>query len=157
MGHFDLILEFIDIFKSNLGHTSIVNYYLVVYFLWRRAKLESHLGIVRPEVTFLGAKQLKWVQSFRMCLKKNRWHTSISSRTVRQQNKFADTKWLMSLKMFIFYCKQYVWVSADEYTCTETYAIVRPTYSIWLWNIPACKTDYFVSISPLRMLLSFQF
>ena len=28
-------------------------------FLWRRAKLESHLGIVRPEVTFLGAKQLK--------------------------------------------------------------------------------------------------
>ena len=84
-----------------------------------------------------------------MCLKKNRWHTSISSRTVRQQNKFADSKWLPSLKMFTFYWKQYVSVSADEYTSTETHAIAGLTYSIWLWNVLACKIDYFVSISKI--------
>lgn len=68
---------------------------------------------------------------FLMCLKNKTCHTPIYSRTVRQYSKLADKKnQLMSLKMFILYCKQYVWVSVDEYTCTKTHAIVRPTDSI---------------------------
>lgn len=77
---FEFIILYFDngrnlgvVFQLKIGHNCIVMLkvicdedsarvfypFFLFFFLWRRAKLESHLGIVRPEVTFLGAKQLK--------------------------------------------------------------------------------------------------
>lgn len=117
-------------------------------FLWRRAKLESHLGIVRPEVANSKEPNNSNECKVFLCVRRKKddilpfWAELYVNKTSWQIQKL-----LRSLIMLIFYCKQYVCVSADEYTFTEEHAIVRPTYSICFWNIPACKTDYFVSKS----------